>query len=360
MWPGRARRRVRGRVSRERQDQMSGEGAGQHDNADRNKAAGPLAKGSLVTVFGGSGFLGRHIVHALARRGYRVRVAVRRPNDALFLRPMGVVGQVEPVQANIRDDASVRAAVAGADAVVNLVGILHESGRQTFKAVQDEGAARLANAARDAGVTSFLHVSAIGADANSKSDYARSKAAGEKAVREALPQANIVRPSIVFGPEDDFFNLFASLARLTPVLPLIGGDALFQPVYVKDLAEGITRIIESAEGGKVYEFGGPEKHTFRGLMEEMLRATMRKRVLLPLPTPFATLVSYVTQFLPNPPLTPDQVRLLGQDNVVSEAAAAEGRTLEGLGITPTALALVLPTYLYRFRKAGQFERANAN
>jgi uncharacterized protein YbjT (DUF2867 family) len=345
---------------KERQDQMSGEGAGQHDSADRNKAAGRLAKGSLVTVFGGSGFLGRHIVHALARRGYRVRVAVRRPNDAMFLRPAGVVGQVEPVQANIRDDASVRAALAGADAVVNLVGIMHESGRQTFDAVQDEGAARVAKAARDAGITCFLHVSAIGADAESKSAYARSKAAGEKAVREALPQANIVRPSIVFGPEDGFFNLFAAFARLTPVLPLIGGDARFQPVYVKDLAEGITRIIEGGEGGKVYEFGGPEKHTFRGLMEEILRTTLRKRVLLPVPTLVALLISYVTQFLPNPPLTPDQVRLLGRDNVVSEEAAAQGRTLEGLGIAPTTLALVLPTYLYRFRKAGQFERANAS
>lgn len=340
---------------------MSGEGAGQHDSADRNRTVSRLPAGSMVAVFGGSGFLGRHIVQTLARRGYRVRVAVRRPNDAMFLRPMGVVGQVEPVQANIRDDASVRAAVAGADAVVNLVGVLHESGRQTFAAVQAEGAARVARAAKEEGIAHFLHVSAIGADEDSPSAYARSKAAGEKAVREALPHATIVRPSIVFGPDDNFFNRFAALARLSPVLPLIGGgETKLQPVYVQDLAEGIARIIESGDGGKVYEFGGPEVHTFRALMEETLRATYRKRLLLPLPAPLATLVSYVTQFIPNPPLTPDQVRMLGTDNVVSEAAQAEGRTLEGLGVSLTALELVLPTYLYRFRKSGQFERANAS
>ncbi|MBO6677819.1 MAG: complex I NDUFA9 subunit family protein [Parvibaculum sp.] len=321
-----------------------------------------LPAGGTVTVFGGSGFLGRHIVHALARRGCRVRVAVRRPNDAMFLRPMGVVGQVEPVQANIRDDASVKAALIGADAVVNLVGIMHESGKQTFEAVQAEGAGRIAKAAAEAGIPALVHISAIGADEDSPASYARSKAAGEKAVRAAFPGAAIVRPSIVFGPEDDFFNRFAAMARFSPALPLIGGGTTkFQPVYVKDVAEGVVRLLErSGTRGKTYEFGGPEVHTFRELMEETLRITARKRLLAPLPVPLAKLMSYVTQFIPNPPLTPDQVRLLGVDNVVSEEAVSEKRTLEGLGVTPTALELVLPTYLYRFRKTGQFERANAS
>lgn len=331
------------------------------DGADRDNRTGTLPAGGLVTVFGGSGFLGRHIVQALARRGYRIRVAVRRPNDALFLRPMGVVGQVEPVQANIRDDASVRAAVEGAAAVVNLVGILHETGHQTFEAVQAEGAGRIARAAREAGVGCFLHISAIGADAESPSEYARSKAAGEAAVREAFPGAAIVRPSIVFGPEDDFFNRFAAMARLSPALPLVaGGTMRLQPVYVKDVAEGISRLLERGAPAGIYEFGGPEVKTFRELMEDMLRVTGRKRILAPLPAPLATLMSYVTQFLPNPPLTPDQVRLLRADNVVSEAAKTEGRTLEGLGVAPTVLEVVLPTYLYRFRKTGQFERAKAS
>ncbi|WP_293204780.1 complex I NDUFA9 subunit family protein [Parvibaculum sp.] len=332
------------------------------DSADREMMKSELPAGGTVTVFGGSGFLGRHIVHALARRGCRVRVAVRRPNDAMFLRPMGVVGQVEPVQANIRDDASVKAALIGADAVVNLVGIMHESGKHTFEAVQAEGAGRIAKAAAEAGIPALVHISAIGADEDSPASYARSKAAGEKAVRAAFPGAAIVRPSIVFGPEDDFFNRFAAMARFSPALPLIGGGTTkFQPVYVKDVAEGVVRLLErSGTRGKTYEFGGPEVHTFRELMEETLRITARKRLLAPLPVPLAKLMSYVTQFIPNPPLTPDQVRLLGVDNVVSEEAVSEKRTLEGLGVTPTALELVLPTYLYRFRKTGQFERANAS
>ncbi|MFN4353626.1 complex I NDUFA9 subunit family protein [Parvibaculum sp.] len=331
------------------------------DSADRDRIKNVLPAGSLVTVFGGSGFLGRHIVHTLARRGYRVRVAVRRPNDAQFLRPMGVVGQVEPVQANIRDDASVRAAIEGADAVVNLVGILYETGHQTFESVQADGAGRIARAAKKAGITRFIHVSAIGADADSPSAYARSKSAGESAVREAIPGATIVRPSIVFGPEDDFFNRFAAMARLSPALPLVGGGkTLFQPVYVKDVAEGIARLLERGLTGATWEFGGPEVKSFRALLEDMLRVTGRKRILVPLPVPLARLMSQVTQFIPNPPLTPDQVRLLGSDNVVSDAARAEGRTLEGLGIAPTILEVVLPTYLYRFRKTGQFERAKAS
>ncbi|MDX5366353.1 MAG: complex I NDUFA9 subunit family protein [Alphaproteobacteria bacterium] len=331
------------------------------DSANRDGATTKLPAGSLVTVFGGSGFLGRHIVHALARRGYRVRVAVRRPNDAQFLRPMGVVGQVEPVQANIRNEASVRSAIEGADAVVNLVGILYETGRQTFEAVQAEGAGRIARAAKSAGIDRFVHVSAIGADADSAAAYARSKAAGEAAVRAAIPGAAIVRPSIVFGPEDDFFNRFAAMARLSPALPLVGGGKTrFQPVYVKDVAEGVARILERGLGGATWEFGGPEVKSFRALLEDVLRVTGRKRILAPLPVPLAKLMSMVTQFIPNPPLTPDQVRLLGSDNVVSDAAKAEGRTLEGLGIAPTILEVVLPTYLYRFRKAGQFERVKTS
>ena len=332
------------------------------DSADREMMKSALPAGGTVTVFGGSGFLGRHIVHALARRGCRVRVAVRRPNDAMFLRPMGVVGQVEPVQANIRDDASVKAALMGADAAVNLVGILYESGKQTFEAVLAEGAGRVARAVAEAGVARFVHVSAIGADEESPSAYGRGKAAGEKAVREAVPGAAIVRPSIVFGPEDDFFNRFAAMARLSPALPLVGGGRTkFQPVYVKDVAEGVTRLLERPEaGGRVYEFGGPQVLTFRELMEELLRVTERRRILAPLPVPLAKLISYGTQFIPNPPLTPDQVRQLGTDNVVSEEAALQKRTLEGLGIAPTALDLVLPTYLYRFRKTGQFARASAS
>ncbi len=237
-----------------------------------------------------------------------------------------------------------------------------EGGRQTCGAVQAEGAGRIAKAAAEAGIPALVHISAIGADEESRSSYARSKAAGEKAVREAFPGAAIVRPSIVFGPEDDFFNRFAAMARFSPALPLIGGGTTkFQPVYVKDVAEGVMRLLErTGTGGITYEFGGPEVQTFRELMEETLRTIERKRLLVVLPAALAKLMSYVTQFIPNPPLTPDQVRLLGVDNVVSEEAVAEKRTLEGLGVTPTALELVLPTYLHRFRKTGQFERANAS
>ena len=332
------------------------------DSADREMMKSMRPLGGMVTVFGGSGFLGRHIVHALARRGYRVRVAVRRPNEAHYLRPMGVVGQVEPVQANIRDDASVRTAVAGAVAVVNLVGVLHESGKQTFDAVMNEGAGRVARACAEAGVSKLVHISAIGADEESPSDYGRAKAAGEKAVRQAFPAATIVRPSIVFGPEDDFFNRFGSMARFSPALPLIGGGAMkLQPVYVKDVAEGVARLVEShGFERKTFEFGGPEKKTFRELMEDLLENIGRRRLLLPVPAFAAKAMAFFTQFLPNPPLTPDQVRLLGIDNVVSEAAEKEGRTLRGLGVTPTALEIVLPTYLYRFRRGGQFERINAS
>ena len=317
-----------------------------------------LQPGALITVFGGSGFVGQHVVQALGRRGYRIRVAVRRPNEALFLKTSGVVGQIEPVQANIRDDASVRAAVEGASAVINLVGILSESGKQKFTAVQAEGAGRVARLARAAGVPVFIQMSSIGADEHSPSHYSRSKAHGEAAVRAACPDAAILRASVIFGAEDQFFNRFAALARLSPVLPLVGAETSFQPVYVKDVAEAVVRVLETdVADGKVIELGGPAILTMRGIMEAMLHVIRRKRILVPVPLGLARLKAFFLQMLPNPILTVDQVRSLGINNVVSEAAKAEGRTLEGLGITPTAVQTILPTYLARFRKRGQYEPA---
>jgi len=310
---------------------------------------------TLVTVFGGSGFLGRHVVRALAREGYRVRPAVRRPDLAGHLQPLGRVGQIHAVQANLRYPASVEAAVRGADVVINLVGILFERGKQGFEAVQAEGASNVAQAAAAEGAR-LLHVSALGASAESTALYARTKAAGEAAVRAAVPDATILRPSIVFGPEDDFFNRFAALARIAPALPLIGGgETKFQPVFVGDVARAITRAVGGgAKGGTTYELGGPEVKTFRELMEYVLAVTERKRLLVPLPFGLARLQAYVLQLLPTPLLTPDQVELLRTDNVVSQAAEAEGRTIEGLGIEPAAIDAVVPSYLWRFRKAGQF------
>ncbi|MGB5949136.1 MAG: complex I NDUFA9 subunit family protein [Parvibaculum sp.] len=317
-----------------------------------------LGPGSVITVFGGSGFIGRHVVEALARRGYRIRVAVRRPNEALFLKTAGDVGQVEPLQANIRDTGSVRAALEGAHAVVNLVGILSEAGRQGFEAIHASGAGRIAQEAKAAGIEIFVHVSAIGADAESPSAYGRSKALGEAAIRHHMPQAAILRPSVVFGPEDNFFNRFAAMARLAPALPLIGGGATrFQPVYVKDVAEAVARAVETgAADGLVCELGGPEIYTFRQLMELVLRETGRRRLLLPLPTALARIMASVLQFLPGAPLTADQVKLLGIDNVVSAGAQKEGRTLALFGIQPTAPEAILPAYLVRFRRRGQFDQ----
>jgi NADH dehydrogenase len=321
----------------------------------------------LVTVFGGSGFIGRHLVRALAKRGYRVRAAVRRPDLALFLQPLGNVGQVVPVQANLRYPDSVRRAVEGADAVVNLVGILAEDGKQTFDAVQADGARAVAEATAAAGITRLVQMSAIGADANSESLYARSKAEGEAAAVSAVPGAVVVRPSIVFGPEDSFFNRFAALARMSPALPLIGGgETRFQPVFVGDVAEAIARGVDGAvKGGVAYELGGPEVKSFRALIEYVLEVTGRRRLLVPLPFGVARLqagvlegLKYATfgllpeEFL----LTRDQVRLLEQDNVVSAAAKAEGRTLEGIGIAPESIEAIVPSYLYRFRRLGQFDR----
>jgi uncharacterized protein YbjT (DUF2867 family) len=310
----------------------------------------------LVTVFGGSGFVGRHVVRALAKRGYRIRVACRRPDLAGHLQPLGNVGQIQAVQANVRVRWSVDRAVEGADHVINLIGILHESGRQTFAAVQDFGARAIAEAARAQGA-GLTHISALGADPASPSVYARTKAAGEKAVFETVPGAVIFRPSIQFGPEDDFFNKFANMARYSPALPLIGGKTKFQLAYVGDVAEAIARSVDGkVEGGKIYELGGPEVLTFRQCLEEMLKTIGRRRVLLPIPFPIASLMGSVLGILPGRMLTRDQVTMLRSDNVVSDSAAKEGRTFAGLGIQPKSIEAILPSYLWRYRPAGQFTK----
>jgi NADH dehydrogenase len=312
----------------------------------------------LVTVFGGSGFLGRHVVRALLKRGWRVRAAVRRPDLAGHLQPLGMVGWVQPVQANLRYRWSVDRAVESADAVVNLVAILAESGRQRFDAVHAFGARAVAEAARARGLDRIVHVSAIGADAQSPSTYARTKAAGEAAVFETLPNSVVFRPSIMFGPEDHFFNRFASLARLFPAFPLFGGGhTRFQPVFVGDVAQAIADAVDGkAKPGTTYELGGPEVKTFRECLEAMLAAIDRRRLLVPVPWPVATVMGSVLQLLPNPLLTVDQVRQLKVDNIVSDAARAEGRTFAAFGIEPDSLAAILPSYLYRFRARGEFER----
>jgi uncharacterized protein YbjT (DUF2867 family) len=318
---------------------------------------------TLVTVFGGSGFLGRHVVRALANRQYRIRVAVRRPELCGHLRPMGGVGQIHAVQANLRYADSVAAAVRDADAVVNLVGILFERGRQRFDAVMTAGAETVARAASAAGA-SLLHVSAIGADADAASHYARAKAEGEERVLAAHSAATIVRPSIVFGPEDDFYNRFGALARMVPALPLPGGGhTRMQPVFAGDVGEAIAKLVDAtldddakdtAKPGAIYEFGGPDVRTFKELMEFTLATIERRRLLLPVPFGLLKLQAAWLQFLPKPPITPDQVELLKRDNVVSDEARRDGRTLEGLGIVPESMAAVVPSYLWRFRKAGQF------
>jgi uncharacterized protein YbjT (DUF2867 family) len=331
-----------------------------------NNATG--AAGQLVTVFGGSGFVGRHVVRALLKRGYRVRVAVRRPDLAGHLQPLGSVGQVHAVQANLRYPASVAKAVSGADAVINLVGILQETGRQSFAAVQTAGARAIAAACRQEGIKTLVHMSAIGADAGSASVYATTKAEGEAAVLEQIPSAVIFRASIIFGPEDKFFNRFASLARMLPVLPLVGGgETKFQPVFVGDVASAIVLAVDGkARAGKIYELGGPEQKSFRGLLEYVCSVTGRNRLLAPLPWFLARLQASMITFVDRITLglmpdelvmTRDQVTLLMSDNVVSDAAVAEKRTLAGLGIKPTSIEAVVPSYLWRFRKSGQFDTA---
>jgi uncharacterized protein YbjT (DUF2867 family) len=311
----------------------------------------------LVTVFGGSGFLGRHVVRELLRRRWRVRAAVRRPDLAGHLQPLGMVGWVQPVQANLRYRWSIDRAVIDADAVVNLVAILYERSRQRFDAVHDLGARAVAEAALAAGASRLVHVSAIGADPNSASAYARTKAAGEAAVFETVPEAVVFRPSILFGPGDRFFNRFAAMARMLPAFPLFGGGhTRFQPAFVGDVAKAIADAVEGkVRRGLTYELGGPEVKTFRECLELMLETIERRRLLVPVPWPVATAVGTALQYLPSPLLTADQVRQLKVDNVVSEKAAREGRTFRGIGIEPTSVEAILPSYLYRFRAAGQFE-----
>ncbi|WP_375261935.1 complex I NDUFA9 subunit family protein [Palleronia sp.] len=315
----------------------------------------------LVTIFGGTGFVGRYVARRMAKEGWRVRCACRRPNDSPFVRTYGVVGQVEPVFCNIRDDESVRATVRGSDAVVNCVGILAEGGKQTFQALQQEGAARIARLAKEAGVERLVQVSAIGADENAPSQYARTKALGEKAVLDAFPDAMIVRPSLIFGHEDEFFNRFAGMARMGRVLPLVGGKTKLQPVYVDDVAAAIQMgVLGKAEPG-IYELGGPDVSTFDGWMREMLAIIKRRALIVNMPMPIAKLMgsgfdglSTITFGLVKPPLTLDQVRNLGQDNIVGEGV----KTFADLGMHPTSTEAVLPDYLWRFRPSGQYAGTN--
>ena len=328
-----------------------------------NEAIGISSK--IVTVFGGSGFLGRHVVQALARRGYRVRAAVRRPDLAGFLQPLGMVGQVMPVQANLRFPWSVAKAAEGAYAVVNLVGILAPKGRQTFAAVQDAGAQAVAQVAA-AERARLVQVSAIGADPQGPTPYQRTKAAGEAAAL-AVEGAVVLRPSVLFGPEDDFFNRFAALARLLPVMPLIGeGVTRFQPVFVGDVAEAVARAVDGTiAGDTIYELGGPQIVSLKQIMSYVLAETDRQRPFLPVPFAAARIQAGFMEFvdkltfgkLPRAlAITRDQLRMLERDNLVSEAAKAEDRTLEGIGITPTAFEAIVPSYIWRFRRYGQFDK----
>jgi len=322
----------------------------------------------LAVVFGGSGFIGRNVVRELAKRGWRIRVAVRRPHHAQFLRPMGAVGQIQLFQANVRHRPSVAEALKGANAVVNLVGILFQHGSQSFARVQSQGSAVIADLAAKAGVETFIHMSAIGADAEGDSLYARTKGEAERAVRAALPAATILRPSIVFGPEDQFFNKFAAMAAMTPpFLPLpilIGGGATkFQPVYVDDVADAVCAAMTRPESkGRTYELGGPRTYTFRQLLEFMLRETGMRRTLLPVPFAIAPAFGFAGEVMGaapfiDPPITRDQVKLLKRDNIVGESGEATG-TLADLGVTPGTVEAIAPRYLVRFRKYGQFaERA---
>ena len=310
----------------------------------------------LITIIGGSGFAGRHIVRALAKRGYRIRVACRRPDLAGHLQPLGASGQIMAVQANVRYPASLAAACDGAYAVINLTGVLYSAGAQSFDAVHAFGAEAAAKAARAAKARVFIQMSALGADENGAAQYARSKAEGEKRARAAFPGTTVLRPSIIFGPEDAFFNRFAAMARFAPFLPLIGGGhTRFAPVFVGDVAEAVARLVDRGEAdGRTYELGGPEELTFRQLMEFTLDTIGRKRLLVPVPWGVAKIQAMILGLLPKPLLTTDQVELLKTDNIVSAPARRERRTLEGLGIAPSGIEGIVPGYLYRYRRAGQF------
>lgn len=312
----------------------------------------------LVTIYGGSGFVGRYIVRRLAKSGWRVRVAVRRPNEAMHVKPYGVVGQVEPVFCNIRDDDSVRAVMRGADAVVNCVGTFDKSGKNSFEAIQHLGAERIARIAAEEGVARMVHISSIGADEMSDSLYSQSKAKGEAAILSHMPNAVILRPSVIFGPEDQFFNRFAGMTRLGPVLPVVGADTKFQPVYVDNVAEAAAKGVKSEVAPGVYELGGPDVNTFRELMQHMLGVIRRRRLILNIPFWLANgiaismeAVQFLTGGLIPAQITRDQVKSLRVDNIVQEGA----KTLADMGIRPVALEAVLPDYLWRFRPAGQYE-----
>lgn len=312
----------------------------------------------IITIFGGSGFVGRYIARRMAKRGWRVRVAVRRPSEAHFVRPYGDVGQVEPIQANIRDEASTRAAIRGADVVVNCVGLLYEDSRQKFDGVQAEGAARIARLAAECGASKLVHLSAIGADADSDSNYGRTKAEGEAAVLEAFPGAVILRPSIIFGQEDQFFNRFASMAKLSPVIPMVGADTKFQPVYVDDVAEAAC-IAATTDASGIYELGGPRTYSFRELMELMLTEIRRRRLLISLPFGIAGIMAWVLSLVEvislglvkNRQITADQIAMLRHDNVVADGA----QTLADLGVSATAAEGVVGEYLYSYRPYGQYD-----
>ena len=306
----------------------------------------------VATVFGGAGFIGRHLVRQLARRGWRVRVATRDPSRALSLKPSGAVGQIAPIFVNVHDDASVAAAVRDADYVINLIGVLYETRREPFQKMHVEVAGRIATAAAAAGCRRMVQISALGADAQAKAAYAKTKAAGEEAVRAAFPTASILRPSIVFGPEDQFYNLFADMARMSPVLPLIGGgETRFQPVYVVDVADAIMACLDRADAlGKTFEVGGPLTYTFREVLTYIMDVTRRPRPLITLPWGIARLQGRILQQLPKPLLTVDQVTMLETDNVLTGA----NPDLSALGISPTAAEAIVPSYLWRFRPGGRF------
>lgn len=313
----------------------------------------------LVTIFGGSGFVGRYIARRMAQQGWRVRVAVRRPNEAMHVKPYGVVGQVEPILCNIRDDASVAAALKGADAAVNCVGVLNAVGKNGFEAVQAQGAGRIARLAAAEGVATMVHLSAIGTDANSDSAYARSKAEGEALVLAAMPQAVILRPSVIFGPEDGFFNRFAGQTRLGPILPIVGGATRFQPVYVDDVAQAAEKAVLGQVPGGIYELGGPEVASLRELIDLMLKTVHRRRVVVNLPFFVGGLIGFgfdmvqaaSGQLIENKILTRDQLKNLRNDNVVAQGA----KGFAELGIVPVTMASVLPDYLWRFRPSGQYD-----
>ncbi len=314
--------------------------------------------GDLITVFGGSGFVGRNIVRELASRGYRVRVAVRHPNKAMFLEPMGTPGQIALMRADIKDEASVARVLDNADAAINLVGILYQSGKQSFQAIQLDGAERVARLAKAAGISRVIQMSAIGADPDGVSSYAKTKGAAERKVLEILPDSTVLRPSIVFGPEDDFFNRFAAMARIAPALPLpFGGTARFQPVHVDDVADAALACLKDpATAGRIYELGGPQILTFKECMQVMLKEIRRSRLLVPLPGPIARVIAFFAQLQPigQPALTLDQLRQLKLDNVVGQTGDGRIGTLADLGITPTALEVILPTYLHQYRPRGQY------